>query len=73
MAGPNGDAQRRMHNSTVRLLATFDAGSHFEAMTIYNKYLGRETYTTNQPWDFEPYPEEWFLEQQQAGVFKHDR
>ncbi len=28
-------------------------------MQIYNAYLGREPYTTDQSWDFEPYPESW--------------
>jgi hypothetical protein len=43
----------------ARLLQTFEAGSHFEAMTLYNSLLGREVYTTEQPWVYEPYPEEW--------------
>ena len=48
----------------ARLLTTFEAGSHFEAMTVYNRYLGRETYTTNEAWDYQPYPDEWLAVQQ---------
>ena len=33
-------------------------------MTIYNAYLDRGPYFTDQTWDYEPYPEEWFAEQQ---------
>ena len=38
------------------MLTTFETGNHFEAMTVYNRYLGRETYTTNEAWDYQPYP-----------------
>jgi len=63
LAGPRGQECRRTLPRTARLLKTFEAGSHFEALTIYNRFLGRERYTTQQPWDFEPYPEEWVREQ----------
>ena len=43
----------------ARLLTTFEAESHFEAMTIYYTYLDRGAYSTDQEWDYEPYPEEW--------------
>jgi hypothetical protein len=61
-AGPMGEEQRKMLAPTARLLTTFKAGSHFEAMTIYHRYLGREAYTTDQSWDYEPYPQEWLNE-----------
>jgi hypothetical protein len=63
LVGPMGDGCRRTLSSNARLLTTFEAGSHFEAMTIYNRYLGRETYTSDQAWDHRPYPEEWRMTQ----------
>jgi len=59
IAGPLGDGCRKNLEVGARLLTTFEAGSHFEAMTIYNRYFGREAYTTDQPLDFQPYPDEW--------------
>jgi hypothetical protein len=59
LAGPIGDACRRMLSPSARLITTFEAGSHFEAMSIYHRLLYRETYTTDQAWDYEPYPDEW--------------
>jgi hypothetical protein len=47
----------------ARLLTTFEAGSHYEAMTTYNQYLGREPYTTSESWDYLPYPDEWLATQ----------
>lgn len=49
-----------------RLLTTFEAGSNFEAMSIYNHYLDREPYTTNESLDYEPYPEDWQSTQRDA-------
>jgi hypothetical protein len=63
LAGPGGEGCRRTLAAGARLLLTYEAGSHFEAMTIYNRFLGREPYSTDQPWDYEPYPEEWYREQ----------
>src|SRR5262249_27652368 len=48
----------------ARLIQTFEAGSHYEAMTLYHTLLGREQYTTDQSWHYEPYPEQWRQEQQ---------
>lgn len=62
-AGPRGDAQRSYLPNSARLLGTFEANCHFEAMTIFHQYLGREPYTTDQPWHYEPYPAEWEAEQ----------
>jgi hypothetical protein len=64
LAGPMGEACRRTLVPNARLLTSFEAGSHFEAMTKYNRILGREPYTTDQPWDYQPYPEGWLQEQQ---------
>ena len=63
LARPRGDGCRGFLETNARLLTTFEAGSHFEAMTTFNHYLGRETYTTREPWDHEPYPDEWLAEQ----------
>ena len=64
LAGPRGEGCRKCLEPGATLLTTFEAGSHFEAMTIYNQYLDREPYTTDHPVDFQPYPEEWLTEQQ---------
>ena len=64
LAGPRGDECRLWLQSGARMLTTFEAGNHFEAMTIYNRYLGREVYITNEPWDYQTYPDEWRAEQQ---------
>jgi hypothetical protein len=59
LAGPMGDGCRSTLSPDARLVQTFEASSHFEAMTFYNALLGRERYTTDQPWDYEPYPAGW--------------
>lgn len=67
LAGPDGDAARRLFEADgARLVWTFEAGSHLEAMNAYHRYLGREPYTTEHPQDRAPYPEEW-LRVQQGG------
>ncbi len=58
LAGPAGDGFRGLIGPEARLIHTFWAGSHHEAMTTYSRLLGREAYTTDQPSDFEPYPED---------------
>ncbi len=72
LAGPAGDGFRQLEGQGERLVHTFVAGSHFEAMTIYHEYLGREPYTTDQPRDIEPYPDEWRDEQVAAGVWRNE-
>lgn len=62
-AGPLGDDSRRLLGPNARILTTIWAGSHFEAMTIYYRLMGWGGYTTNESWDYQPYPTEWFLEQ----------
>ena len=37
-------------------------------MTIYYRLMGWGEYTTNEPRDYQAYPEEWFLEQEKAGL-----
>ena len=59
LAGPMGDDARNLLPAGSKLVWTVEAGSHFEAMTKYYVYRSWGTYTTNQAWDFEPYPDEW--------------
>jgi hypothetical protein len=59
LAGPDGDAFRNRQSSAARLVRTFTAGSHFEAMTIYHRLLGREPYTAADASDHETYPDAW--------------
>lgn len=68
LVGPRGDGCRRALESGAQLLTTFEAESHFDAMTRYNQFLGREPYSTNQPLDYEPYPDQWFEEQKSAEL-----
>jgi hypothetical protein len=67
-AGPLGAEARRMLSPQARLRTTLAARSHFEAMTAYYRLKGWGEYTTNQPWDSEPYPPEWIEQQRQAGI-----
>jgi hypothetical protein len=64
-AGPKGDGARRMLPADATLVWTVWASSHFDAMTKYYERQGWGVYTTDQPWDFEPYRVEWVQEQQQ--------
>jgi hypothetical protein len=63
LAGPDGEGARAMLEKNSRLVRTFEAGSHFEAMTIYYRLYGRGSYITDQPWDYEPYPDDWAARQ----------
>jgi hypothetical protein len=63
LAGPRGDRCRSVLASNARLIQTFKAASHFEAMNFYHTLLGREPYTTNQACDHQSYPEQWQQEQ----------
>jgi hypothetical protein len=67
-AGPRGHASRAHLPPSARLLTTIRASSHYEAMTRYYSLMGWGTYTTAQPSDYEPYPEEWVEEQRNAGL-----
>ena len=50
----------------ARLVWTFEAGSHLEAMKIYHRRAHGDDYgVDDRDWISEPYPNEWF-EQQQA-------
>jgi hypothetical protein len=63
LAGPDGESARGLLGEGATLVSVFEAGSHFEAMTKYNQFLGREPFTTEQAWDRTPYPDEWRLRQ----------
>ena len=67
-AGPRGDASRSLLPPSARLLATFRASSHYEAMTRYYRLMGWGDYTSDQPSDHQPYPDEWVAEQKSAGI-----
>lgn len=68
LAGPDGDGHRKMFAQNARLVHTFTAGSHFEAMTIYYRFIGRGPYTTEFQWDYESYPAEWLARQKSAAT-----
>jgi hypothetical protein len=65
LAGPDGDNARRLLGENASLVSTIEAGSHFEAMTKYNEFLGREPYTSTQASDHAPYPDEWLQRQRE--------
>lgn len=67
LAGPDGDEARAMNSPDARMVGTFEAGSHFEAMTTYNQRVHGQSYSTDQGWDREPYPAEWLLRQQPSS------
>ena len=64
LAGPDGDAFRATLGEGARLVATFDAASHVEAMGKYYSMYDRGEYVTAQLADYDPYPEEWRARQQ---------
>ena len=65
-AGPRGDGARRLLGPRAKLLTTFEAGGHVEAMTIYYRLMGWGEYMTDQPRDYQPYPDEKFEERDRA-------
>jgi hypothetical protein len=75
LAGPIGDGARKLmaESGQPRLLRRFVAGSHFEAMTIYNRILGRGPYQSDfAAQDNAPYPDEWRDTQESAGFMPDD-
>jgi hypothetical protein len=59
LAGEKGEAARKLFKEeNMRLVHTFYASSHFEAMTIYYAFYGWEEYTTQYANDKLPY-DEW--------------
>ena len=67
IAGPRGDSFRSLLEPNARLVRTFEAGSHVEAMSIYYRLYGFGEYKTDYAMDYEPYPEEWAMEQRGEG------
>jgi hypothetical protein len=65
-AGPRGDSARALLEPGARLAWTFEAESHFDAMSQYHARMGWPDYQTSEPWDREPYPPEWITSQRAA-------
>ena len=71
LAGPDGDDFRKLLHEHARqdglgpprCVRTFEAESHFEAMTIYYGHYNWGEYTTEFASDLDFYPEEWALRQ----------
>lgn len=63
LAGPDGDGMRAFLGIEAKRITTFEAGSHFEAMTIYHRLVGYEPYTTVHKQDYEPYREDALMRQ----------
>ncbi len=61
--GPTGDGARELNEPGSYCVLIFWASSHYEAMTFYYSFLNYGTYTTDQEWDYKPYPLKWFEEQ----------
>jgi len=59
LAGPRGNDARKSLSLEAELIWTVEADSHFGAMTAYYEFMGWGTYTTDQEWDMQTYPEEW--------------
>lgn len=75
LAGPMGDRARTLiaEAGPPRLLRRFVADSHFEAMTIYNRMLGRGPYQSDfVAQDKQPYPDAWRDAQESAGIAAED-
>lgn len=58
LSGSHGAHCRKLLDQPAQLIHTFEAGSHYEAMTIYFRLQGWGTYTTDFAMDYEPYPDE---------------
>src|SRR5437899_4162353 len=70
-AGPLGEESRLLLGPNARMITTIEARCHFEAMTIYYRFMGWGEYTTDQSWDYQPYPEQWVVLQEQAALREH--
>jgi hypothetical protein len=57
LAGPEGDGLRKLSPPGSTLVSTFEAGSHFEAMTVLHAFLKRAPYVSEQEWEQQTYPE----------------
>jgi len=71
LAGPDGERFRRSLGSGARLIDTFEAGSHYQAMTIYYRRAGYGIpVTTDHEWDRQPYPLDWAERQRTEAARK---
>jgi hypothetical protein len=59
LAGPDGEGFRKLQKKNARCVLRFEAGSHFDAMTIYYRWYGWGIYTSDLTSGREPYPDEW--------------
>jgi hypothetical protein len=66
LAGPDGESFRRLLGDGARCVRRFEAGSHFEAMTIYYRLNGWGSYTSDFAEDRESYPDDWATRQSGA-------
>jgi hypothetical protein len=56
-ADKRGDEKCAQPEKDSKLVHSFYASSHFEAMTIYYRFMGWGSYRTDFETDKEPYPE----------------
>jgi hypothetical protein len=54
-----------MLDASAQLVWEVEAGSHFEAMTLYYEHMGWGPYSTDQDWDYQPYSDD--LRRKQLG------
>jgi hypothetical protein len=66
LAGPMGADARALLEPGARLVWEFEAGSHFEAMSLYYEHMGWGSYAEHD-WDHQPYPDDWRLRQGRDG------
>lgn len=70
-AGSRGNGARELlKEENAKLLYCFEAETHFDALTKYHLRTHNEVYSNPQPdpWDFQPYPQEWADQQLADGV-----
>ena len=58
LADKRGDSCRKLLEPKSKLTYSFYAASHYEAMTIYYKFMGWGVYTTEFEEDKQPYGKE---------------
>jgi hypothetical protein len=58
LAGPDGDGFRSLLEQGSRLVTTFEASSHFEAMFMYYELVGYGEYVNEEAWSHQPYGNE---------------
>jgi hypothetical protein len=62
-----GDAARATLEPGALLVWEVEAGSHFEAMTLYHQHMSWGPFSTEHEWDYRPYPDGWRRAQQGEG------